>query len=135
MLASQSTYNRLLFFYSFQLLFWRLLVICIGRVFFTFIQICLFLTTLGVVEISVQCDANAHARVVGHPIHLHSIFEIFSSRNLFSNLVFDTLFFVHFKLDFYCCVACKNPVQNRQKNQVQKSISRNRDFKKSSTDR
>ena len=57
----------------------------------------------------------------------------------FYEIDFWTWFFVFYKLDFTVCVACKNQVPNRQKiklkNWVKKSISWNRDSKKSRTDR
>ena len=67
------------------------------------------------------------------PFYLHLIFEISSSRNWFLNLIFELDFLSISNLIFTACVACKNPVRNRQKikfkNQVQKSFSWNRDFK------
>ena len=56
------------------------------------------------------------------PIYLHLIFEISKSRNLFLNLIYELDFLSTSNLIFTACVACKNSVRNRQKNQVQKSI-------------
>ena len=62
------------------------------------------------------------------PIYLYLIFT-----KLIFELDFGAWFFVYFKLDFYCLCTLQNQVPNRPKfkfkNQVQKSISWNRDFK------
>ena len=67
------------------------------------------------------------------PIHLHLIFEISSSENWFLNLIFEIDFLSISNLIFTACVACTNPVRNRQKikfkNQVQKLISWTRDLR------
>ena len=57
-------------------------------------------------------------------------------KSIFHEIDFWTWFLSISNLMFTACVACKNEVPKMKfKNQVQKSISWNTDFKKSSTDR
>ena len=46
---------------------------------------------------------------------MHLVFEISSSQNWFWNLILELDFLSISNLVFTACVACKNPVQNRQK--------------------
>ena len=77
---------------------------------------------------------------IGSTAFISNITPYLSVLDFLKSLFHEIDFFTWlFNLIFTACVACKAQVRNRQKiklnNQVKKSISWNRDFKKSSTDR
>ena len=53
---------------------------------------------------------------------MHLVFEISSSQNWFWNLILELDFLSISNLVFTACVACKNPVQNRQKIMFQNQV-------------
>ena len=133
MLASQSTYNRLLFFYSFQLLFWRLLVICIGRVFLHSFKFAFFWPLLEWLKY-LYSVMQMHMLGLSDTLSICTRFLKSLVHEIYFRTWFLTLYFLSISnLIFTACVACKNQVWNRQKikfkNQVQKSILWTRYFK------